>query len=240
MAQWLPTPFLAAVRMSAQNPSDPSPNVLLVEDDAVFAQWAAQALSQAFPGELWPVAVASLAEARTLLKSRPQGWRLAVVDLNLGREQGSELIAELRAQWPALPTLVLTVVSAPGQALAAMRAGAQGYLLKSPSEAALARAVREVLDGGSPITPGIARLLLDEFRRAEPAPQPRVPDMPAAIVDKLSAREAEVLLLLARGYTDKEAAAKLGVAPSTIDSHVRKIFHKLRIHSRVALRRLLD
>lgn len=229
----------------------PPPNVLLVEDDLHFAQWVQITLHEQ-AGDLRVFVAHDLTAARKAWKAGHSHWRLVVVDLHLGPEYGVDLIRELALQAPALPLLVITSVAAPDKALQAIRAGAQGYVLKSTIDHELLRAVRQVLDGGSPITPSIARLLLGEFRQQErsetthaqdataTAPVPPAGTMPVAVEEKLSQREAEVLRLIARGYTDKEVAARLEISPATVDTHVRKIYRKLSINSRVELRRLLD
>ena len=246
----MPVPVVPSV----VSPASPPPNVLLVEDDPHFAQWARDTL-HAQADDLRVYVTPNLATARTAWRQHRTDWRLAVVDLHLGLEQGVDLIRELALDAPALPLLVVTSVETPDKALQAIRAGAQGYILKSTIDHELLRVVRQVLAGGSPITPSIARLLLGEFRHQElaetgpatasAAPVPvgtranEAPDMPAAVIEKLSSREAEVLRLLARGYTDKEVAARLDISPATVDTHVRKIYRKLSINSRVELRRLL-
>ncbi len=209
------------------------PNVLLLEDDPHFAAWAAAVLQR----ECIDLKVAIACDspsAQRLLKSQPQGWRIAVVDLNLGADCGSGFIDYLHRVHPHLPSLVVTSVETPERALAALQAGAQGYLLKATVDSELVRMVRQVLEGASPITPSIARALLTAFRSREE------PDaLPPGVADKLSQREVEVLKLLARGYTDKEVAVRLGISPTTVSTHIRKIFQKLSIHSRVELRRLI-
>lgn len=232
-------------------PSPLPPNVLLVEDDPHFAQWVQVTLHEQ-AGDLRVFVTHDLAAARKAWEAGQGHWCLVVVDLHLGAEFGVDLIRELALQAPTLPLLVITSVAAPDKALQAIRAGAQGYILKSTIDHELLRVVRQVLDGGSPITPSIARLLLGEFRqqeRSEPTDAhgaanatatPLVGAMPAAVEEKLSGRESEVLRLIARGYTDKEVAARLEISPATVDTHVRKIYRKLSINSRVELRRLLD
>lgn len=169
------------------------------------------------------------------MQAQPHGWRLAIIDLNLGTDCGSGFIEYLHRQHASLPAFVVTAVETPDRALAALQAGAQGYILKSTVDAELVAMVRQVLEGASPITPSIARQLLTAFRsRKEPSDA-----LPPDMADKLSQREVEVLRLLARGYTDKEAATHLGISPTTVSTHVRKIFQKLSIHSRVELRRLI-
>jgi len=216
------------------------PNVLLVEDDPHFAHWVAAALQAASP-ELEVAIAGGVRQGWDCLKAQPTGWRLAIVDMNLGDEQGIDLIRLIAEHHPGLPVLVVTAVEAPSRALAAVQSGAQGYVLKSSDEADLVRVAHQVIQGGSPLTPSIARSLLAAFRapaRGIAAHDP-VDGLPVGVVEKLSTREGEVLRLLARGYSDKEAAAQLSISPATVDTHVRKIFRKLSINSRVELRRML-
>lgn len=212
-------------------------DLLVVEDDHPFADWTLRVLQAQVP-ELRARWATDLASARALLHAN-HPWRLAIVDLNLGQEDGVDLIRDLARDHPGLPVLVVTSVDAPAKALAAIRAGAQGYVLKATIEDDLLQAVAQVRAGGSPITPSIARQLLNEFRSAEAAPPPE-PGVPAAVLERLSAREIEVLRLLARGYSNKETASTLSISPATVDTHIRKIYQKLSINSRVELHRLLE
>lgn len=215
------------------------PNVLLVEDDLHFAHWAATAVESRH-AKLRAHVTYTLETAQRVWRSQPSQWQLAIVDLHLGSDRGVDLIREIALDRPELPVLVITSVEAPAQALEAIRAGAQGYILKSTQDIELARVVQQVMSGGSPITPSIARQLLTEFRGHDLPPSAPAPvDRHSGVMEKLSQRESDVLRLLARGYTDKEVATQLEIAPTTVDSHVRKIYRKLSINSRVELRRLL-
>ncbi|WP_170130645.1 response regulator transcription factor [Sphaerotilus hippei] len=213
------------------------PNVLLVEDDLHFAQWASGVLRSA--GDLRVHVTHGLNEGLQAWQLHRADWQLAVVDLHLGTLRGVDLIQQIAQDRADLPILVITSVESPAEALEAIRAGAQGYILKSTIDHELLNVVRQVMAGGSPITPSIARQLLTEFRGHGQAVAPSASAVPGAMMEKLSQREVEVLRLLARGYTDKEVAAQLEIAPTTVDTHVRKIYRKLSINSRVELRRLL-
>ena len=225
------------------NPIHDSSTVLLVEDDTHFAHWAQAELRVHCP-DLVPVLARDLAEARAWLASPGStALRLAVVDLHLGTDNGIDLIAELSESRQGVPILVVTSVDTPEEALRAIRAGAQGYLLKLTVEGELGRAVTQIREGGSPINPGIAHLLLREFRGGGPvaAPAPSgSPSAPPELLSSLSARETEVLNLIARGFSDKEVAARLKIAPSTVDTHVRSIYRKFSVHSRAQLRGLIN
>lgn len=216
----------------------PAAGLLVVEDDPQFAEWTLGVL-RAHVSDLEPAHARDLAQARRLLREAPTGyWELAVVDLHLGAEDGVDLIIDLTRDRPQLPVLVVTSVDAPDKALAAIRAGAQGYILKATVADNLLEAVYQARRGGSPITPMIARQLLIEFRSAEAA-TPAGDDMPAGVREKLSTREAEVLRMVARGHSNKETATVLEISPATVDTHIRSIYRKLSINSRAELRRLL-
>lgn len=217
--------------------------LLLVEDDVHFATWASAEL-RAHCQDLTVQVAHDLPTVRNWLNSpSAEALQLAVIDLHLGKHSGIDLISELTQSRPEVPILVLTSVETPDEALRAIRAGAQGYMLKVTIEGELCKVVHQIRNGGSPINPGIAHLLLSAFRAAsvkaatETGPSNPVP---TELLSVLSARESEVLKLVARGYADKEVAARLNIAPSTVDTHVRAIYRKLSVNSRAQLRRVLE
>jgi len=216
--------------------------LLLVEDDLNFANWA-QAELRRDCADLTVVMFHDLVSARTwLASSDAEHLALAVVDLHLGQELGVDLIAQLHQSHSSVPLLVLTSVDAPQEALSAIRAGAQGYVLKSTVDKELSRAVAQLRAGGSPINPGIAFQLLAEFRAVEATVSDATSSLDDALsmlATKLSQRETDVLKLVARGYADKEVAIRLGISPSTVDTHVRAIFRKFSVNSRSQLRRVI-
>ena len=219
------------------------PSLLLVEDDVLFATWATAEL-RAHCEDLTVHVAHDLTSARNWLHGSSSGTlKLAVIDLHLGKDNGTELIVELTQCRPKVPILVLTAVESPEKALRAIRAGAQGYMLKVTIEGELCRVVNQIRDGGSPINPTIAYSVLSEFRAThlKAARETSEPEgEPYDVLAALSARESEVLRLVARGYSDKEVAMRLDIAPSTVDTHVRAIYRKLRVNSRSQLRRALE
>lgn len=221
----------------------PCPSLLLVEDDALFAAWAVAEL-QAHCEDLAAHVAHDLSSARNWLQGPSSAaLKLAVIDLHLGKNNGTELIAELTRCRPDVPILVLTAVESPEEALQAIRAGAQGYMLKVTIEGELCRVVDQIRNGGSPINPTIAHSVLSEFRASQvKVAQEATPTAkePHEMLAALSPRESEVLRLVARGYSDKEVAMRLDIAPSTVDTHVRAIYRKLRVNSRSQLRRALE
>lgn len=220
---------------------------LLVEDDPLFSQWVLSVMRGAYP-RLNLLTATDLAQALPLARQVAQfPCHIVILDMNLGMESGVDIIGPLLLDYPQAVILMLTSVETPHKAFSAIRAGAQGYVLKTLIDTELLNAVGQILAGGSPITPSIARLLLSEFRTNS---MTGVAGMPATGPDAsmqltnelrqmLTPRETEVLRLLARGYTDKEAAGRLDISSSTVDTHVRSIYRKLKINSRVELRRLL-
>jgi DNA-binding NarL/FixJ family response regulator len=113
-------------------------------------------------------------------------------------------------------------------------AGASGYLLKDASEDNFLSGIRELMAGGSPISPIIARRLLKRFQpdlATDRATPPAVANVEESDVS-LSAREREILLLASKGYNYPEMGKLMGISPHTVTSHVKKIYRKLAVHSR--------
>lgn len=150
-----------------------------------------------------------------------------LVDLGLPDAPGLEVIRHCRAVRPATEIMVITLFGDEAHMIAAFEAGARGYLLKDGTEDELARHVLDLRAGGSPITPVIARRLLQRL-----APQPAVAGRAAAASVALTEREREILQVLSRGYTYAEAAQLLEVAPSTVQTHVKAIYSKLAVRSK--------
>ena len=123
--------------------------------------------------------------------------------------------------------MVVTVFGDEEHVLAAIEAGATGYILKDSIPEAFVGLVKQLRAGGSPISPVIARQLIKRFKPGVVADNPRQPSEHG-----LSARESEVLSLIAKGFSFGEIARLLGVSPHTVTTHVKKIYQKLAVHSR--------
>jgi DNA-binding NarL/FixJ family response regulator len=153
---------------------------------------------------------------------------VALIDLGLPDGNGIDLIREIAATRPETDVMVVTVFGDEAHVLASIEAGATGYLLKRSLHDTLGATVRELRAGGSPISPVIARQLLQRFRKAPPPPE-----QPAVVEDGgLSEREREVLLYIAKGFTVGEIAAMLHLSAHTVATHVKHIYRKLAVHSR--------
>jgi DNA-binding NarL/FixJ family response regulator len=146
-----------------------------------------------------------------------------LMDLQLPDMDGSEAITQIKAEWPEARFLVLTSYDTDDRVLRAIRAGAQGYLLKGVPKDELFQAVRAVCQGNSLLGPGIAPKLLQVYRQ----PQPVESD-----IDRLSQRELEILRLVSDGERNKEIAAQLDISERTVKFHINSIFQKLGAASR--------
>ena len=148
---------------------------------------------------------------------------VVIADLGLPGMSGAEGIRLLRARYPKLAMIVLTVFDDDNRIFEAICAGANGYLLKNTPPAKLLEGIREVIDGGAPMSPEIARRVVELFRRFRP---------PEAAAQDLTPHETRVLKLLVDGHNFKTAARELGVSVNTIGFHVKNIYAKLEVHSK--------
>lgn len=161
----------------------------------------------------------SLHEARKCLKSAaPQ---LAIIDLGLPDGSGIDLITELNHRDPTILCIVATIYSDDEHLLPALRAGAQGYLLKEQPWQQLATLLSGIVEGRPPLSPAIARKLLGYFR-----------PLPPSVGEALTQRESEVLALIAKGITQAEAAKMLGISTHTVCGYVKELYRKLNVSSR--------
>jgi DNA-binding NarL/FixJ family response regulator len=167
---------------------------------------------------------ATYATAEEALRDLPkEAPDVALVDIHLPEMDGIECVARLKALLPELRILMLTRYEQRDTIFNSLRAGANGYVLKSAPLAELVQAIEQVHAGGSPMTMQIARKVVEYFHEAEAS----VSDL-----DRLTPRESEVLKLLARGFRYQEIADSLGNSISTVRAHVHAIYRKLHVNSR--------
>jgi DNA-binding NarL/FixJ family response regulator len=196
--------------------------VLIVEDDPAF-RTRFHSVLQADPLLDVLPAVGSLAAGLAALQQGPV--ELLVVDLGLPDGNGTELI-RAAAQWqPACVAMVVTVFGDEEHVVRAIEAGASGYLLKDAGDDDMRAALHDLLAGGSPISPMVARLVLARMRA------PRAPD-PATDDTALGDREAEILTLVAKGFSFAEICGLLSITVNTVKTHVNRAYRKLGVHSR--------
>lgn len=148
---------------------------------------------------------------------------VVLIDIGLPGMSGLEGIEILRQRYPQLLMLVLTVHDDDERIFRAICAGASGYLLKKTPPARLLESIRETFVGGSPMSPEVARRVIDLFRKIAP---------PKNVDYHLTAHETRLLKLLVEGHNFKSVAAKLNVSVNTISFHMRSVYEKLEVHSK--------
>ena len=199
--------------------SDP---VLIVEDVKETADWLAARVQVAFGAGRTVRQAHTLAAARKLLAREHFG--MVILDLGLPDGNGVELIPELLPGRDIM-VVVATIYDDDAHIFSALRAGAGGYLLKDQGDDEIERALAGIRDGVPPISPSVARRMMDFFVQ-----QDRLRENPET--GKLTAREKEVLILIANGLSVGEASASLGISAHTTRGYVKDIYRKLGISSR--------
>jgi DNA-binding NarL/FixJ family response regulator len=148
---------------------------------------------------------------------------VVLFDIGLPGMSGIEGMRRLRRRYPGLAALMLTVYEDDDRIFEAMCAGADGYLLKTTPPARLLECIAEVVNGGAPMSPGVARRVIQLFRDIRP---------PAQADYQLTPHETRLLRLLVEGHNYKTAAIELSVSVNTIGFHMRRIYDKLQVHSK--------
>lgn len=161
--------------------------------------------------------------------ARPQ---VVVLDLQIPAPDGVAVTREVLRLDPSARVLILSASGEQADVLEAVKAGATGYLVKSASREELLAAVRRVAHGDTVFTPGLAGLVLGEFRRLSDAPRRSDPSQP-----ELTERETEVLRMVAKGMSYKQIAERLVLSHRTVQNHVQNTLRKLQMHNRVELTR---
>jgi DNA-binding NarL/FixJ family response regulator len=168
--------------------------------------------------------VGEYANAETALKEIPRSLPdVVLMDINLPGMKGYECVRQLKEAQPSIQFLMLTVYEDSDSLFNSLRAGASGYLLKRTASAGLLDAVRDVFDGGAPMSPQLARRVVQFFSKPSGA------DTGLA---KLTPAEREFLNQLAKGYAYKEIADRMKISIDTVRSYVRTVYEKLHVHSR--------
>jgi len=194
--------------------------LLLVEDNREFRESLARMLNRA-PGFRCQHTYASAEEALHGIPVAPPD--VVLMDINLPGLSGVECVRRLHTLAPQVRVIMLTVYESTENIFAALKAGASGYILKRTAPTKLLEAIQDAVDGGAPMSSVIARKVVQAFQ------EPRPVD---AGVENLSAREQEVLDLLAKGFLYKEISDKLQLGLGTIKTYVRRIYEKLHVQSR--------
>lgn len=200
-------------------------SLLIVEDDRLLRErLQADALASA-PG--WRVYTAdSIASAQEFVRDRQLD--VVFIDLGLPDGDGLRLIHQVRHAHPACEILVITVFADEQRMLRSLQAGASGYLVKTDLPHYAGRLLSTLESGGSPVSPAIARCLIERLRPTTAAA--RSPAEPGA--ERLSNREAEILELCAKGLRYAEIATALDLSVHTVNAHLKAVYRKLMVNSR--------
>jgi DNA-binding NarL/FixJ family response regulator len=194
--------------------------IAIVEDNKVIRE-SLMEFVQADPECSCVCACATAEEALKMIpKHQPE---IVLMDIQLPNLSGIECTAQLKQILPALHIIMVTVYEDTERIFKALRAGACGYLLKRCTPEELILAVREVREGGAPMSREIARKVITSFQE---------PLTTAAEVEDLSPREREILELLAAGFPNKGIADRLGLTDGTVRWHLRHVYNKLHVRSR--------
>ena len=200
--------------------------IMLVEDHAIIRE----GLRSLFSSERDFEVVAEAEEGRTALRlaenHRPD---LIVTDLSMPQMDGIDLIATLKKQNPKIRVIALTVHRNDEYVLAALKAGADGYILKEANYSELITAARTALRGKHYLSPEISGNLIQVYLEGEKGPRKKSP------LETLSRREREIVSLIADGQTNKAIADRLCISVKTVETHRYKIMTKLNVHNAAAL-----
>jgi DNA-binding NarL/FixJ family response regulator len=173
--------------------------------------------------------VGALASGEEALKQLPKAAPdVVLMDIHLQGMSGIDCTRQLKQLLPEVQVVMLTMFDDSEKIFSALRAGASGYLLKRFAATELLGAIQQAHQGGSPMTPQIARQVVRTFQGDEQAPKPKT----VSEMDQLTDRERELLSLMANGKHYKEVADALSISTDTVRSHIRRIYKKLQVHSR--------
>ncbi|MCL5096289.1 MAG: response regulator transcription factor [Candidatus Omnitrophica bacterium] len=199
--------------------------ILLVDDHAILREGLARLIDQESDMHVCGQAGDSHEALRLLEELKPD---LAIVDISLGGSHGLELIKDIKARWPRLPVLVLSMHDEALFAERALRAGARGYIMKQVPSVELLASLRRVLRGKYYLSETMTRQLLGQFADGQHAKG-------TSPLARLSNREFEVLELIGRGNRTRQIAQQIHVSVKTVQSHREHIKEKLRLQDAVSL-----
>jgi DNA-binding NarL/FixJ family response regulator len=201
---------------------------MVVDDHPMWRDAVARDLAD----EGFEVVATAATGTEAITRARAVRPGVVVLDLNIPAPNGVEVTTSLMTFDEPPRVLVLSASGEQLDVLEAVKAGATGYMVKSASRQDLVAAVRRVADGDTVFTPGLAGLVLGEFRRLSEAPTAAGSETP-----RLTERETEVLRLVAKGLSYKQIADRLVLSHRTVQNHVQNTLRKLQLHNRVQLGR---
>lgn len=202
------------------NPTEKTVRVAIIEDRNEIREGLARLISQT-EGFECSGAYRSMEEALTKLPENLPD--IVLSDIGLPGMSGIEGVKILKGKYPNMLVLMLSVYDDNDRIIEAIYAGASGYLLKNTSTVKLIASIKEVLLGGAPMSPEIARRVMELFRQNPP---------PKQVDYDLTPHETRLLKMLVDGHNYKTAAAALGLSVNTVSFHMRNIYEKLQVHSK--------
>lgn len=197
-------------------------SALILEDHPDSRSWLEGILCEALPG-IGIDAVDSLARARSLITRKH--YDLAILDISLPDGDGTTLLKQIRASCATTYAVMATIYDDDEHIFAALKDGAQGFVLKDQPRARLVEQIQGIVRGEPPLSPSIARRVLRHFRCVAPS-------LPGSANTSLTAREKEVLRLLANGYNRCDIALALAISGNTVAAHTKQIYRKLNVSGR--------
>jgi len=209
--------------------ADITPTVMVVDDHPIWRDAVARDLSE----DGFSVVATADGVAAARRRAAVVHPDVVVMDMRLSDGDGAMATAEVLAVSPSSRILVLSASEERDDVLEAVKAGATGYLVKSASKQQLGDAVRATADGRAVFTPGLAGLVLGEYRRIGQSGMTG----PGTLVPSLTERETEILRHVAKGLTAKQIASRLSLSHRTVENHVQATFRKLQVANRVELAR---
>lgn len=202
--------------------------VYLIDDHPIVREGLSRIFKQETDMELVGSSETAAAGLRETLAAKPD---VILVDLNMPDRDGIELLSTLHAQLPAAKLVVLSGYEDEYRVAEALRAGAQGYLVKSALVTEVVDGIRHVMAGGAPLSPRVAGAVVRAMRRGAHSDS-------AGGIEALTPRELQVLRLLAAGVSTRETAQRLTISPKTVETHRVRIYSKLGVKSAVELTRV--
>jgi DNA-binding NarL/FixJ family response regulator len=198
----------------------PPIQVALVEDDPEIRANLAHRVGRS-PGFRL---LRSYSDAESALADLPRHPPdVVLMDINLPGIDGVECVRQLKVKMPAVQFIMLTIYEDGNRLFKSLMAGASGYLLKRTPPDKLLAAIQEAHEGGAPMTPEVARRVVQHFQEIPP---------PASELQRLTPREKDVLEQLAKGFLYKEIEDNLGISTGTLRSYIANVYEKLHVHSR--------
>jgi DNA-binding NarL/FixJ family response regulator len=205
---------------TAAQPATQKAKIAIVEDQPEVRENWSKLINSFSDFECACACISGEEALREIPKHRPS---VVLMDIFLPRMSGIECTAQLKEVLPETRIIILTAMNDKELIFLALQAGADGYLLKRTKPADLRNSLLDVIAGGSPMSSEIARMVVESFHRKAKTQKSNV---------ELSAREEQILGLLAKGYSNKAIADQLSLSVETIYSHLKRVYEKLHVHSR--------